>query len=243
VQESSVNDSKPRRFYNIGAGSFHHPEWVNVDLVSDYYSVLQPPGFIAYDLMRLEPLPIETGGAELVYCSHTLEHVTNEAAANMLRESHRVLQPGGVLRLVVPCAEIIWRAYQNNDLSFFFMLAKASNAVTALEAFMDMFGSQLCQNNVATCGKWNDEHIASVLAGKQRDEALEYIASQVRFNPEHPASHVNWYTPEKLIGMVRAAGFSNVYRSGVGQSSRIEMRDVRKFDPHPWYSLYVEAVK
>lgn len=239
----TTDTTQPRRFYNIGAGSFHHPEWVNADLVSEYYSSLQPPGFIPYDIMECKPLPIPDGGAELVYCSHTLEHVPNEPAANVLREAYRVLQPGGVLRLVVPCAEIIYRAYQNNDLAFFFMLAKASNAVTALEALLDMFGSQLCQNNTATTGKWNDDKIAQVLASGPRDEVLDYIASQTRFSAEHPASHVNWYSPEKLIGMVRAAGFSTVYRSGVGQSSRVEMRDVRKFDPHPWYSLYVEAVR
>jgi SAM-dependent methyltransferase len=39
---------------------------------------------------------------ETVYSSHFLEHVRRADALRFLRECHRILRPGGVLRLVVP---------------------------------------------------------------------------------------------------------------------------------------------
>ena len=97
----SVYDNFPeesllkRRFYNIGAGSFGHPYWTNVDYTSEHYKEAQKNTFLHYDLMELKPLPIEDNVAELVYSSHTIEHVSDEAVRNMLSESYRILKPGG----------------------------------------------------------------------------------------------------------------------------------------------------
>jgi predicted SAM-dependent methyltransferase len=41
-----------------------------------------------------------------VFSEHCLEHVTLAAAKALLREVHRILQPGGVVRLAVPDAEL-----------------------------------------------------------------------------------------------------------------------------------------
>lgn len=40
---------------------------------------------------------------EQLYCSHCIEHVSSPHAIHFLMECHRILQPGGTLRLVVPC--------------------------------------------------------------------------------------------------------------------------------------------
>lgn len=52
------------------------------------------------DLRR--PLPFPSNGVSVAYCSHTLEHLFPEDAIALLREIHRVLEPGGVARIVVP---------------------------------------------------------------------------------------------------------------------------------------------
>lgn len=230
-------------FYNIGAGSFSHPDWQNLDLPSEHYAAAQQPNMIPYDLMDCRPLPIETGEAKIIYCSHTLEHVPNEPVMNALRESYRALGRGGVLRVVVPDAELIYRSLQNSDEPFFFNLAKLSHAESGLEAFLDMFGSEHCVNNEAPSEKWTDEVIAEVIhAHEDRDALLEFIARESKFNPEHPQNHVNWFTPEKLMAMMRDAGFQTVYRSGMRQSARPEMRS-KDFDPWFFISLYMEAVR
>lgn len=233
-------------FYNIGAGNFKVDGWVNVDMPSEHYASFQEQsGMLAYDLTQRMPLPVQAGSAEIVYSSHTIEHVDNAAVMNLLREAYRVLKPGGVLRLTTPCAEVIWRAYHNRDLPFFYELTKKarSGATTPAEAFLDMFGSQLCAHNTAEGTKWSDDDVEHVATTMNRDEALDHIASVCTYDAQHPQSHINWFTVSKLVAMVREAGFRNVYRSAVGQSSRPEMRDVRDFDGYHEFTLYVEAVR
>lgn len=46
--------------------------------------------------------PWGDGSVDYCYSSHTLEHLTREQGVFLLQESHRVLRPGGVVRIVVP---------------------------------------------------------------------------------------------------------------------------------------------
>jgi predicted SAM-dependent methyltransferase len=58
--------------------------------------------------------------AELVYSEHFFEHLEYpEDAMNFLRECMRVLCPGGRFSVAVPDAELVVRAYTNNDGDFF----------------------------------------------------------------------------------------------------------------------------
>jgi predicted SAM-dependent methyltransferase len=108
------------RFYNIGGGNFFHPAWTNVDHPSDFYAEWHGGRIaVAWDLMRLGPAPIDDGVAEVVYTSHTIEHITDAAAGNLFREAHRVLKPGGVLRITCPDVDLAYRAWRENDRSFF----------------------------------------------------------------------------------------------------------------------------
>ncbi len=52
---------------------------------------------------------------EAVYCSHLLEHLHADVAERCLREVHRVLMPGGVVRVVVPDLDAIVAAYDASD--------------------------------------------------------------------------------------------------------------------------------
>ena len=89
---------------NLGAGAQGKPGWINVDA-----SAL--PGInCIYDMRR--GLPFADCTVRGVFCEHFLEHVDYEEEAPMLlRECHRVLKPGGVVRIIVPDAEAYLRAY------------------------------------------------------------------------------------------------------------------------------------
>ena len=52
------------------------------------------------DLLKGFPYP--DGSMDVVYSSHVLEHFTRAQGLFLLREAHRVLKPGGILRIVVP---------------------------------------------------------------------------------------------------------------------------------------------
>jgi len=91
------------RLLNLGCGGHFHSDWVNVDIAPHDPRVLQ------HDLQSR--LPFEDSSFAAVYHSHVLEHIPKSQAAAFLNECHRVLAPGGVLRVVVPDLEMITRLY------------------------------------------------------------------------------------------------------------------------------------
>lgn len=88
---------------NIGCGSRPLPGWVNLDAArGDQIDVV-------WDLRRGLPFPNESCAA--IFGEHVIEHIPRADAERLLRECHRVLQPGGVIRLSTPDAGKFLRAY------------------------------------------------------------------------------------------------------------------------------------
>ena len=92
-----------KRYLNLGCGTRFCPDWENVDFAST------TPGVRAHNL--LEGIPFPDTSFDLVYHSHILEHFPKKQALAFLRECHRVLMPGGVIRIAVPDLERIARFY------------------------------------------------------------------------------------------------------------------------------------
>lgn len=57
------------------------------------------------------PLPFENNTVDVCYNSHMLEHLDPSEVRPFLRECHRIMKSGGVLRVVVPNLEEIAREY------------------------------------------------------------------------------------------------------------------------------------
>lgn len=95
--------STERKYLNLGCGRRFHPEWANLDFVSS------SPAVRAHNLLEGIPYPDES--FDLVYHSHLLEHFSREEAPVFLKECHRVLSKGGIIRIAVPDLENIARLY------------------------------------------------------------------------------------------------------------------------------------
>lgn len=88
---------------NIGCGSRPVPGWINLDAArGDNIDVV-------WDLRRGLPFPADSCSA--IFGEHVIEHIPKADAEGLLRECHRVLQPGGVVRLSTPDAGKFLRAY------------------------------------------------------------------------------------------------------------------------------------
>lgn len=208
-----------------------------------------------YDLMSLAPLPLADSSAEIVYTSHTIEHVTDAGVANLCGECFRVLRPGGVFRITCPNFRLIHAAYLRRDRLFFYWTRQIPHdprcyaiplkEASAEQLFLDQFATPLATISKAPAPrKLNDPEIASIFQNGLSERSLDELTQLCSFNPEFPGCHINWWTPAKVMRFLRRAGFRNVYRSGFGQSEAPPLRNTQHFDcTHPQISLYVEAIR
>lgn len=118
---------------NLGCGSRHHPDWINIDIAA------RNPQVIAHDLSR--GIPLADASCDIVYHSHVLEHIRRDDALPFLRECFRVLQPGGILRVVTPDLERICRLYLEK-------LNAAANGDTAAASDYDWMMLELYDQTV-----------------------------------------------------------------------------------------------
>jgi predicted SAM-dependent methyltransferase len=74
-------------FINLACGSAYvdSPDWINFDFAASSPAVTQAN--------LLQPLPVPSSSARLIYSSHFLEHVPRGDVDALLRECIRVLQP------------------------------------------------------------------------------------------------------------------------------------------------------
>ena len=248
-----------RRFYNIGAGVFQHRYWTNIDYNSGYYAAVLPEGYINHNLMSLEALPVEDNVAELVYCSHVIEHITNDAALKLISEAHRILKAGGLLRIVVPDAELAYEACRRGDRRFFYWIEPHSRPrivrrmyrvppknASIEQLFLHLVASQLSEIDIDqdVKKKFSTQEIAMLLKTQSMEESLDLFRRRCVFKDEYAGSHINWWNSDKLNRFFLEAGFSSPRLSGFGQSRAAPLRDTSLFDnTHPKISLYMEATK
>jgi predicted SAM-dependent methyltransferase len=100
--------SAPLRL-NIGCGQKPFPGWVNLDFDPRYANGAD----LFWDVAHGLPFPADS--CQFIYNEHVLEHIPVKEGVTFLAECLRVLQPGGVLRIGMPCLADVVRQYQEND--------------------------------------------------------------------------------------------------------------------------------
>jgi len=259
----SEDSIKNKRFFNIGGGSFNHPFWTNIDYESDWYRINRDNTRkgIQYDLLSLNPIPINANSAEIFYSSHTIEHITDEAAQFIFGEVYRILKNNGVFRLTTPNIELNYRAFKENDLQYFHQIYRSSLTpiiVNGIEVtkdkrnasieqlFLYHFASSISSLHNFEEKKLTDNEIRNLFNDKDLESALNYCTAlcPIENQKKFPGNHINWWNKDKIFKMLRKAGFSEIFLSGYGQSFSPILRNTKYFDnTHSEMSLYVEAIK
>jgi predicted SAM-dependent methyltransferase len=91
IQEYLGTHAAPK--LQIGAGPHSLPGWLNSDIVPE-------KGQVYLDAIR--PFPLPSASFQCVFAEQLIEHLSYEGASVMFRESHRILRPGGRIRIVTP---------------------------------------------------------------------------------------------------------------------------------------------
>lgn len=240
--------------YNIGAGSFRHKGWINVDHPSTWYAEVQENNIdIAWDLLALTPLPVDTESADLIYSSFCIEHVTDAAVVHMLREAHRILKPGGIIRLQAPDVDAFY-AYFVRGLRIPWADVKVpgTSQVPLREAslpqtFLWTFAANATEIHVNGAKvRLSDDEIIAAFVDWPYHMALNCCQSFVSLEKQklYPGNHMNWWNTNKALDTLHWAGFNHAYPSASGESQAEDMQDTEVFDSmHKKTSLYVEAYK
>jgi predicted SAM-dependent methyltransferase len=241
----SIRPQKPR-FVNVGSGSFRHPLWHNLDRKNSFYGWGQNID-IDYDLTSEKPIPLESDSVDVFYCSHVAEHIGDRDFTRFVGEVFRCLRPGGIFRLASPDACLFYEAYLRGDTLFWHGIDPWGLGRSELEHKL--------VSHLATCLVHKDRFpefyieadvIKQLVFSKSMHEFFEHLRLLVPdgCNGIFPEGHVNWYTAEKMIGLLQRGGFSKAARSGFLQSEDAILRDPRWFDNTvPEVSFYVEARK
>ena len=96
--ESYVRSHSVRKL-QIGSGPNPLEGWLNSDI--------RPRRGKRVLLDATKPFPIDAKTFDYVYSEHMIEHLTFDQAMSMLRESYRILKPGGRIRVATPNLETI----------------------------------------------------------------------------------------------------------------------------------------
>ena len=251
-QGNKINLSKPSipKYLNIGSGGWTHPLWHTLDNPSDWYASLQSAKVdYEHDLMLDSPLPFESDSLEAIFCSHVIEHLPNDKVQHLFNEVFRILAPNGYFRVTCPDMKLIYDAFCRKDTFFMsrFGFQKKYHSLSVTSSFLHCFAGVLVeQHPYQGVRKVKDEEVEEIFNQLPLEEAFDYFTEMISKESQklYPAYHLNWFYHEKILEMLRLAGFQDRYTSAFGQSRSPLMIDTRFFDTtKPWMSLYVESCK
>lgn len=101
-------DTHPITKLHLGCGMFPKEGWLNTDI-----NVKDEDNIVRLDVRSSFDIP--DNSFDYIYSEHLIEHVDYFGAINMLKESYRVLKPGGVLRISTPKLEFLIDLYLHPD--------------------------------------------------------------------------------------------------------------------------------
>ncbi len=118
---AQINSLPEKDYVNIGCGPNIYEQFINVDYQ------WRPGIHVCWDISNGLP-ELKSDTYTGVYTEHCLEHIEFESCKKVLSDVYRVLKPEGILRIVVPDAELYLDLYQkgkvSDDIAFPYMSQK-----------------------------------------------------------------------------------------------------------------------
>jgi predicted SAM-dependent methyltransferase len=171
---------------HIGGGWRGLDGWLNTDLELI-------PAVMRMD--ATERFPFSDGTFQYVYAEHMIEHVAYQKGVYMLRECHRVMRRGGVIRVVTPDLAAVLGLYsanlcadQRKYLSWFcqtFLPQECPpNAASAINAMFRLWGHQFIYDEETLADTMRAAGFSSVtrwLIGDSDHPDLQNLGNEQRY--------------------------------------------------------------
>lgn len=237
--------SKSDIFINFGSGAFFHNKWKNYDFPgkSKLYQAIQGKegrDFHAIDLC--EPslkIPEKDNSVSMVYCSHTLEHIEQEAAKRFLKECHRIMKPNGVMRIALPNTknnfylyECLAKQFEDGD-----VIEENYLRSCATEILADT--ENLLTNEIRDLFKAADKNSRSFYNSiKNKKKTF------TRFDNFDPGRHITYWDFETLIDLIKELSFHYCIPFYQGSSVLAPYSNLSVFDnTESHISFYADIIK
>ena len=219
------------------------PEWITVDIDGSD---------IDHDFRHGKLLPFDDRSIDLTYTSHMIEHLDERVCLNAFKEIYRLLKVGGTFRIEAPDLNKIISKYKNNDIHFFNELLSKKEK--------EKYGKTLFQHDIfvglISCYIENDTHIPVQISKEEVDKKIKAMTPEqfgnwcISFQSDEQkmtGGHIQTVTSEKIINMLKKAGFVKVREVREGMSSDSYMQKklggIERSQHRATYSLYLEAQK
>jgi len=152
------------RGLHLGSGDHHISRWLNIDR-----DVTMPVDAVA-DLTL--SLPFRSESIDLIHSEDFIEHIDEAQGKLVLRECHRVLRAGGVMRLLTPdlrsIVDEIYIRRNPHHLRWCSIYLEANDPCAALNMHMRMSGSHRFI--------YDEEHLTELL------REIGFYVRRVRYN-------------------------------------------------------------
>jgi len=202
------------KYLNIGGGNFCHREdgWLNLDCFfadTNYYGWDKGAIDITHNLLEDKPIDLPDKCLRGVYTEHTIEHLPDLNVEYLFREIHRILRDGGMLKIAVPDAELIYNKLIDPETPVTdYPHAFIHGDETKEQPFLGLIITPL-RDNIS------NSNVAGIINKYPMDYALNLLvdlAGEItpEMNKEHPEWHVSWWSYDKLKDVLERSGFKNV---------------------------------
>jgi len=233
--------SAAAKFINFGSGAFFHNRWSNYDYPgnSAYYRAVQGEknlDFCPIDLCDDNFLiPEKDGSVDLIYCSHTLEHLNEISSIRFIKECHRLLKKGGVMRVALPNIK--------NDFDLLRGVLSQKNITCDMK---EIYISEVSSHIITDMNKLNFESVLELLRQALFEshafykESINRYPEMAAFDGSKPERHISYWDFDDLTNIACEAGFQTVVPNYQGGSVAPPFRNLHVFDstePHmSWYA-------
>jgi len=117
------NLKKDKQYLNVGCGPNLDDRFINMDYQ------WRPGMDLCWDITK--GIPLQSSSIKGIYTEHCLEHITFEQTQVVLAEFYRMLKSGGIVRIIVPDAELYidlyTRSKRGESVSFPYVTDKEKN--------------------------------------------------------------------------------------------------------------------